>query len=215
MPRGELTTFLFDLDGTLIDSVDLIIRSYRHTMQVHRGSTPSDEIWLAGLGTPLWSQFRSFTDDPEEIEAMVKTYRDFNLENHDALVREFPGVLEAVRQLRDRGEKLGVVTSKLTDAARRGLSITGFRDCFEVLVGADTLKEHKPDPAPVRRALDLLRSEPEETVFVGDSPHDLVAGQRAGVRVAAVAWGPFNHDELRDHGPDYWIADPAELLTLA
>src|SRR5216117_1388864 len=74
-----LSTFLFDLDGTLIDSIELILRSYRHTMRLHRGHEPPDDVWMTGLGTPLSVQFRHFTDDPAEIEAMVATYRAYNL----------------------------------------------------------------------------------------------------------------------------------------
>ena len=84
-----LTTFLFDLDGTLIDSIDLILRSYRHTLKTHRGFEPPDEIWMEGLGTPLWVQFRHWTDDPAELQAMVATYRDYNLAHHDAMVRPY------------------------------------------------------------------------------------------------------------------------------
>jgi pyrophosphatase PpaX len=214
MAHGSLKTFLFDLDGTLIDSVQLILESYRHTLTVHRGRCPPDETWLEGLGTPLWAQFRVFTEDPEEIDAMVRTYREFNLENHDALVRNFPDILDAVKVLHRRGVKLGIVTSKLTDTAWRGLDLCGFRDVFGVLVGADTLKKHKPDPAPVLKALELLESDPSTTVFVGDSPHDMEAGQNAGVRTAAALWGPFSRERLEPHRPTYWLGKPRELLQL-
>src|SRR5881397_2237473 len=72
-----LSTFLFDLDGTIIDSIELILRSYRHTMALHRSNEPMppDEMWIQGLGTPLWAQFGQITEDKEEIEAMVQTYR--------------------------------------------------------------------------------------------------------------------------------------------
>ena len=84
-----LTTFLFDLDGTIIDSIELIVRSYRHTMALHRSNEPlpPDDMWIQGLGTPLWAQFGQITDDKEEVEAMVQTYRTYNLMHHDALVR--------------------------------------------------------------------------------------------------------------------------------
>src|SRR5712692_11032740 len=89
-------TFLFDLDCTLIDSIELILRSYRHTMRLHRGHEPSDDVWMQGLGTPLWVQFRHFTEDPAEIEAMVATYRAYNLAHHDERLRPYAGVVEAV-----------------------------------------------------------------------------------------------------------------------
>src|SRR5881296_4354803 len=110
LPSGvALSTFLFDLDGTLIDSIELILRSYRHTLRTHRGLEPPDEVWMKGLGTPLWVQFKSWTDDPVEIDAMVATYRAYNLAHHDALVRPYDGVVSAVRALRDRGKTLGQI----------------------------------------------------------------------------------------------------------
>ena len=120
-----LSTFLFDLDGTLIDSIELILRSYRHTMRVHRGHEPADEVWMQGLGTPLWVQFRQFTEDPVEIEAMVATYRDYNLAHHDALVRPYDGIVAAVTRLKQRGKQLGLVTSKSRSGAQRGLRVSG------------------------------------------------------------------------------------------
>src|SRR5262245_46391463 len=107
--RKPLSTYLFDLDGTLIDSVDLIMRSFQHTMLTHRGDAPPQEVWLRGLGTPLWNQLKEFTDDQAEIDAMVATYREFNHANHDVMVRRYPGLLEAIRQLKTDGRKLGVV----------------------------------------------------------------------------------------------------------
>src|SRR5205814_6675812 len=118
-----LSTFLFDLDGTLIDSIELILRSYRHTMRQHRGHEPSDDVWMAGLGTPLWVQFRHFTEDPAEIEAMVATYREYNLAHHDELVRPYDGVVAAVLALRAQGKMLGLVTSKTRSGALRGLRV--------------------------------------------------------------------------------------------
>src|SRR4051812_5596390 len=113
MSRPPLETYLFDLDGTLIDSVELILSTFRHTMVTHRGSAPPQEVWLKGLGTPLLTQLREFTEDQAEIDAMVATYRAYNQEHHDAMVRRYPGLYEAVAGLKAAGHKLGVVTSKM------------------------------------------------------------------------------------------------------
>lgn len=206
-------TVLFDLDGTLIDSVELILSSYRHTLTVHRGASPPDTVWLAGLGTPLWVQFRQFTDDEAEVQAMVATYRAHNLAHHDAMVRPYPGVREAVQQLRGRA-RLGIVTSKTRRGAERGLRRVAMDDWFEVIIGADDVERHKPDPQPVLRALEHLGTAAADTVFVGDSPHDLAAGRAAGVRTAAVLWGPFPRGELAAHAPDHWIEQPGHLPAL-
>jgi pyrophosphatase PpaX len=211
-----LSTFLFDLDGTLIDSIDLILRSYRHTMQVHRAGSPPppDDVWMKGLGTPLWVQFRLWTEDEAEIDAMVATYRAYNLTHHDALVKPYEGVVSEVLKLRARGKRLGLVTSKLRDGALRGLKVAGLDDAFEIVVGADNVTHPKPHPEPVLKALELLGAPAAETVFVGDSRHDIECGRAAGVKTAAVLWGPFDRTHLSDLEPDYWLEKPEDLRQL-
>jgi pyrophosphatase PpaX len=210
-----LSTFLFDLDGTLIDSIELILRSYRHTMRLHRGHEPPDDVWMEGLGTPLWVQFRQFTEDPAEIEAMVATYRAYNLAHHDEMVRPYAGVVEAVLALRDQGKTLGLVTSKMRSGAVRGLKVAGLEDAFQVIVGADEVTHPKPHPEPVLTALERLGAAAAGAVFVGDSRHDVECGRAAGVKTAAVLWGPFDRAHLEDLEPDYWLETPADLTLLA
>jgi pyrophosphatase PpaX len=209
-----LSTFLFDLDGTLIDSIELILRSYRHTLQVHRGIEAPDEEWMAGLGTPLWVQFRRWTEDEAEIRAMVETYRDYNLSHHDALVRAYDGVVDQVRALHGGGKTLGLVTSKLRSGALRGLRLVGIEDEFAVVVGSDEVTHPKPHPEPVLIALERLDRPAAETVFIGDSRHDIESGRAAGVKTAAVLWGPFDRRHLQDLEPDYWLETPADLAEL-
>lgn len=206
-----LTTFLFDLDGTLIDSIELILESYRHTLKAHRGIEPPDEVWMAGLGTPLWVQFRDWTQDPAEISAMVETYRTYNLAHHDAMVRPYDGVAAQVRALKQAGKRLGLVTSKLRNGALRGLKVAAIEDQFDAVVGSDDVTHPKPHPEPVLKALDLLGATAAEAVFIGDSRHDMESGRAAGVRTAAVLWGPFDRAHLADLKPDYWLATPADL----
>lgn len=216
MPQNPapLSAFLFDLDGTLIDSIDLILRSYRHTMRTHRGQDPGDEVWMSGLGTPLWVQFRQFTEDPAEIEAMVTTYRAYNLAHHDDLVRPYAGVVDAVRALERGGKTLALVTSKLRSGAFRGLRLAGLEDAFTVVVGADDVTNPKPHPEPVLIALDRLGARAEDAVFIGDSRHDIECGRAAGVKTAAVLWGPFDRAHFAGLAPDYWLETPADLTLL-
>ncbi|HZI23048.1 MAG TPA: HAD-IA family hydrolase [Gemmatimonadales bacterium] len=216
LPSGvPLTTFLFDLDGTLIDSIELILRSYRHTMRTHRGVEPPDDVWMSGLGTPLWVQFRHFTDDAAEIEAMVATYRAYNLAHHDEMVRPYDGVVAAVRRLQQRGGRLGLVTSKLRSGAMRGLKRAGLEDAFAVIVGADDVTHPKPHPEPVLLALERLGAPASGAVFIGDSRHDIECGRAAGVKTAAALWGPFDRSHLEDVAPDYWLERPSDLSLLA
>jgi pyrophosphatase PpaX len=210
-----LTTFLFDLDGTLIDSIELILTSYRHTLKIHRNIEPPDEVWMKGLGTPLWVQFREWTEDPAEIEAMVATYREYNLSHHDAMVRPYDGVVDQVRRLKTAGKTLGLVTSKLRGGALRGLRVADLESEFDVVVGSDEVEHPKPHPEPVLKALERLGRPAAGTVFIGDSRHDLECGRAAGVKTAAVLWGPFGRSDLEDLAPDYWLERPADLANLS
>lgn len=214
MSRESLDVFLFDLDGTLIDSIELIRRSLEHTLASHGFARPTREEWLAGLGVPLGGQLRRYTDDPRLIEAMTRTYRTWNLAHHDAMVRPYAGVAEALDALARRRGRLGVVTSKQHASARRGLERCGLWRRIEVLVGADDVDQGKPAPDPVLLALELLGARPERAVYVGDSPHDMAAGRAAGTRTAAVLWGPLSRAELAGHRPDLWVETPADLAWL-
>jgi pyrophosphatase PpaX len=210
-----LSTFLFDLDGTLIDSIELILTSYRHTLKIHRGIEPPDEVWMKGLGTPLWVQFREWTEDPAEIQAMVATYREYNLAHHDRMVRPYDGVVDQVRRLKSAGHALGLVTSKLRGGALRGLRVADLESQFDVVVGSDEVEHPKPHPEPVLKALERLERPAAGAVFIGDSRHDLECGRAAGVKTAAVLWGPFGRSDLEDLAPDYWLERPADLARLS
>jgi pyrophosphatase PpaX len=210
----SLDVFLFDLDGTLIDSLELIRRSLTYTLASHGLPALTRAEWLDGLGTPLAAQFRRYTDDPRQLDALVRTYRTWNLAHHDALVRPYEGVRQALEALVDSGGRLGVVTSKQRASARRGLERCGLGDLFEVLVGADDVDQGKPAPDPVLLALERLGARAERAVYVGDSPHDITAGRAAGTRTAAVLWGSLSRAELEPHQPDAWIDQPADLCEL-
>jgi pyrophosphatase PpaX len=209
-----LETYLFDLDGTLLDSVELILACYRHAVRTHLGLELDDEVCRRGLGTPLEAQFRAFTREPAQIATLIATYREHNRRHHDGLARPYPGAIETVRELRRRRARLGIVTSKGRAGVASALALMGLEQHFEVLVCAEDTGRHKPDPTPVRHALEQLGAAPDTAVFVGDSPHDLASGRAAGVRTAAAQWGPFTREELAVHAPDYWLDTPRCVLGL-
>jgi pyrophosphatase PpaX len=196
---------LFDLDGTLVDTIDLLLQSMRHAFADFSGRRPSAEEWVAGIGTPLATQFRAFARDEEEVERLITRYRGFQQIHHDRLTRCYPGVVEVVRALAEAGQPLAVVTSKADDMARRTLAHVGLASYFSVVVGVQSTTRHKPDPEPVRFALAQLGASAEGTFFVGDSPHDIVSGNAAGVATVAALWGPFRREVLEQARPTYVI----------
>jgi pyrophosphatase PpaX len=212
MPR--LQTALFDLDGTLIDSIRLILDSYHHTLTQHKLPARTDEDWLKGVGTPLAVQFAEWRESPEVLEALIATYREYNLRHHDSMVTVYPGVLEAVREIKAAGMQTGLVTSKNRMGALRGLKLVGLEALMDVLVCADEVTNPKPHPEPVEKAVALLGADPARTVYVGDSIHDMHSGRAAGVKTAAALWGPFGRDHLESASPDYWLEVPTDLVNL-
>ena len=208
-------TFLFDLDGTLIDSIPLIMASFRHTMRTHLGAVPDDTAWRAGFGTPLRPQLRKFARDDEHASRMVDTYRAYTDAHHDRLLKSYAGIDGALGALRGAGAQLAVVTSKTHALARRGLARCGLEEFFGVLIGADDVQEHKPHPAPVLAALGRLSADPADAIFIGDSPHDIEAGRAAGVQTAAALWGPFPREALAQALPHHWLAEPTRIAALA
>lgn len=207
------TTVLFDLDGTIIDSIDLIVDSYLHTFRAHGLAGFSREEIIEGIGTPLVAVFSQLTDDALVIDEWIATYRAFNLAHHDTMVRPFPGVVEMVQRVHGAGRRLGLVTSKNNAGARRGLALAGLDDVMEVIVGADDVTRHKPDPEPVLQALRLMGVDARDAIYIGDSHHDMASGRAAGVRTLAVCWGPMHRDRLIASGADVVCATPDEVLV--
>lgn len=214
--RDGFPTVLFDLDGTLIDSEDLILASYRHTTTTHLGTVPSEEAFRATIGQPLVVQFRAYARDEDELAAMIRTYAEHNSAHHDALVRPFPGVRELLVRLRGQGRTLGIVTSKRAPIARRGLEHCRIPSgWFSAFITAESVGRYKPDPEPVLAALEVLgERDAARAVFVGDSTHDMLAGRAAGTRTAAALWGPYTRAQLEVTRPDFWLPSPDSVLDL-
>ncbi len=196
-PRPPLETILFDLDGTLVDSTDLIAESWRHTMRIHFEDPPPEEVWLSTLGQPLRAQLGYLVDSAEEIQAMIDTYLEHNLREHERFIRSFPEVGETLVDLRGRGVRTGVVTSKASVGTARSLAACSLDEAlFDVIVTSDEPVPHKPNPAPILLALERLNAEAGSAAYVGDSVWDMRAGHAAGVTTIAALWGPFSEREL-------------------
>jgi pyrophosphatase PpaX len=205
---------LFDLDGTLIDSIGLLLASAKHTFSEREGRAPTEEEWIAGVGTPLAEQLRPFVDSDEDAAALVDRYRSYQREHHDTLTTPYDGVLETLEQLYDWGHPIGVVTSKSNEMMERGLRHTGIDVYMTTTIGCDSCAIHKPDPFPVRMALDELGYEPHEAVFVGDSPHDIASGNAAGVTTIAALWGPFTRHQLAPYRPTLYLNRISDLPAM-
>ncbi|HEX8945012.1 MAG TPA: HAD-IA family hydrolase [Gemmatimonadaceae bacterium] len=210
----RLPTILFDLDGTLIDSIELILNSARYAFQKLDRDCPSDAEWLSGVGIPLFTMFRRYARDEADCAALIAAYREYQVIHHDRLTRCYDRVTETVEILRGRGHDIGIVTSKSESLAMRGLVHVGLARHMDTIVGCDSSTRHKPDPEPVRIALHRLDASPENAIFVGDSVHDVLAGNAAGVHTAAALWGAFKRADLEPGEPNAWLESVSDLVTL-
>ena len=202
---------LFDLDGTLIDTIELLLSSARHTFEGWHRRVPTQDEWIAGIGTPLVAQLRAYAENEEEVAALLARYHAYQHEHHDRLTRHYAGAPDLLTELVRRGHRLGVVTSKASAIARRSLAHVGLEHYFTAIIGFDETTRHKPDPAPVFLALERLGVSADRAVFVGDSPHDVHAGNAAGVMTVAALWGPFDRETLAAARPNHFIESLAEL----
>jgi len=205
---------LFDLDGTLIDSIELILNSAQHAFRGREGRIPTTADWLRDLGKPLTVMFKPYAKDAADVDTLIAGYREYQLANHDRLVRAYETVVDTLGSLRAAGHPLGIVTSKTTTLAKRGLELVGLGDYFDCIVGCDSCDKHKPDPQPVLVALDKLGYTPSEAVFIGDSVHDMAAGNAAGVVSIAALWGPFSIADLTPSNPAHYLQRMADLPAL-
>lgn len=209
---NKIDTVLFDLDGTLIDTNELIVSSFLHTMEHYYPGQYQRADVLPFLGPSLQETFEPM--NPEGYEEMITTYRTYNLANHDLLVKEFEGVYETVRTLKENGFHLGVVTTKRSDVVAMGLKLTGLDEFFEVIVALDHVKNPKPDPEPLLKALELLGSSPERAVMVGDNHHDILGGKNAGTKTIGVSWSIKGREHLEQYKPDYILDKMADILPI-
>lgn len=206
-------TVLFDLDGTLLNTNELIFRSFEYVWEKQGRENIAREMMVPYMGAKLYDMFRELTGgDDAAIQEMIRLYREFNWENHDELVDMFPGVKETLHELREAGIRMGIVTTKIRKTTDMGLKLCGIDGYFDAIVTLDDVTHAKPHPEPVLQALKQLGAEPASAMMVGDSPADILAARAAGVRSIAVGW---SLKSLREYAPDVSIKHMHELLDVA
>ncbi|MDR2492020.1 MAG: HAD-IA family hydrolase [Coriobacteriales bacterium] len=210
MLRAE--ALLFDLDGTLIDSEELILSSFRHATAQVLGRTYPDEVMRDMIGIPLDYQMRKLSE--EGAAELLRVYREHNRTVHDQLVRAFDGVDKVMAALKQRGYRCAVVTSKLTYQAVHGLEMFDLVRYFEFVQGSDQTERHKPDPTPLLVAAEKMGIAPSQCVYVGDSPYDMQAARAAGMTAVAALWGMFSRERLLEGGAQHEAASAWSLLDL-
>lgn len=201
---------LFDLDGTLINTNKLIIETFQYTYKNILGLDVSREEIVENFGEPLIDTLAKY--GPDQVELLLKTYREYNFKRHDELTTIFPSVKDTLILLKEKGYLLGVVTSKKNTAAKKGLDLFELTPYIDCLVGYDDTKDHKPHPAPIMKALTDLALDPHQALMVGDSHYDLLCGKNAQTKTALVKYTEHSLEKLLALKPDYVLNELKDLL---
>jgi len=203
---------LFDLDGTLVDSIELIVAAAMNAFASRQGPSPSEAEIRNTIGRPLPTTFGPWLVDDNDLPFLITKYREYQLEHHDRLTNAYEGIVEAVTGLDAAGCQMAIVTSKVGFMAERALVHTGLARYMRCIIASDSTTRHKPEPEPVLMALERLGSAPRDALFVGDSPYDMQAARAAGVHALGVAWGAFAPDVLISAGAEAVLQRPVELV---
>lgn len=218
---------LFDLDGTLIDTTDLILQCFEFSWTTVCSFSHSREALIKTFGTPLRDamyQLLTASDSKNDttgissnqhvVEKLLAAYRSFNLSNHDLLARPFHGANDVLKELRRRGYLIAVVTSKSRELGLRGLRLCLLDPFLDSTIFLEDTNFHKPRPEPILAALGRLNAPSTSAFYVGDSRHDMIAAHAAGVRTVAALWGPSPRTELERERPDFVAESITDLLDI-
>lgn len=211
---AKIDTIIYDLDGTLVDTNDIIVASFRSAFQDH---FPKMDLSLdtikTFIGPPLETTFRNYTKDPFKIQDMINAYRSYYIEYEKDNISLYPGVLETIKELKKQGYQLAILTSKTREAAWPSFTKTGLSDLFDVFVGLDDVKNPKPHKGSVETVLKQFKSA-KNAIMIGDNQGDILAGKNAFIYSAGVAWTFKGVPHLMQVEPDYILHKMSDIFDV-
>ena len=214
----NINTILFDFDGTIMNTNNVIINSWQYTFRTLEGREEDVEKIVKTFGEPLADTMKKFFPNVETQEA-IDIYRSYHYENFGSMISLFPNAKEILMELKAKGYKVGLVTSRLKGTTYEGLRHYEIFDYFDEIVTMEDTTKHKPDPEPIEITLKKLDSKAEEAIMIGDTNFDIMCAKNAKVKAVLVSWSlsidEARQEELSDEEkPDYVIDDFMELLDI-
>lgn len=201
---------IFDLDGTVLYTDELIKRSFIKVFEKYKpGYTLNEDELLSFLGPSLKETFSKYFPD-EMFDELLNYYHDYNHSHHEDYVYVYPTVIETLEYLKAKGYPLAIVTTKLKVAAYVGLNTFDLNKYFDIIIGLDDVKFTKPDPEGILKAMEQLGI--SKAIYIGDNITDILAGKNAGVETIAVKWSPKGFQHLLELKPDLMIDEMKEII---
>lgn len=207
-----IQTILFDWDGTLLNSNDLINQSNIHALNQYCEHQYTEDEVKPFNGPPLIQVYKEIY--PEKAEEILAAYRAFNGEHHDEMVHLFPNVVTVLRALKTQHITLGVVSTKRRKMVIQGIELFHLSDVFDVVIGGDSCSVHKPHGDPILQGMKEVQAEKATTIMVGDNWQDIEAANNAGIRSVFVEWSQKSLAEMKPYNPTATIQTMNQLLAL-
>lgn len=207
----KINTLLFDLDGTLIDSNEIIIASYAHAYATHLPDLvmPRATI-IENIGPTLETIFSRYAENQAMVQRLIETYRNYYTVHEAAYHKLYPDVIAVLEKLKADGYNLAIVTSKYRDAAWPSYTHYGLDQFFDVFIALDDVTSPKPDKEPVLKALSHFETV-TGAMMIGDNPTDVQAGKNAKIFAAGVGWSIKGAKSLEAVGADVIFRDMKHL----
>ncbi len=201
------------MDGTLVSSLSLIHHCENAISKKYTGKTLTLEDVISRFGPPAHSIIRSLTDGlgEEQQNKAVRDYYDCYSKNAPNKILVFPGIPELLKRIKGSGRRLALMTGVERAMMNFTLNPFGLQGRFEELITADDVRNSKPDPEGILLAMSRIKAEPRQTMYVGDSPADMIAGKRAGVLTGAAMWSPENRGDPSTEHPDFEFRSVQQL----
>ena len=212
MNNADIKAIIFDFDGTLINTNDLIVEGLDRFAMTFRGCSLSHEEHQILAGKPLDDQMTYIC--AEKAEDMAAVFKGWYMEAHKTLAKPFEGVAELFEFFRNSHYKLAIVSNNSHVIVKMGLEQLGLSDYFDLVICCEDVKNRKPSPEGLNKALVQLGLEKEEVIFVGDSGNDLMAARAARITSVLVGWTALERERLLQLAPNFVIEHPLELLQL-
>jgi pyrophosphatase PpaX len=207
-----ITTILFDIDGTVLDTREFIIRATEHALSSLGYRVPERSIIESTVGMPFPDYYHILAGPDADADKLIEAHRNFQYSNFN-LARLFPKTIEVLNYLKNKNYKLGAVTTRSKTTINQNLIDTKIFDLFDTVVSFEDTKKLKPNPEPLLKALGKLNETPEKAVMIGDSHLDIEAGKNAGTKTIRAAYG-FHSDNLHNPEPNFIIDDIGDLLKI-